>query len=183
MGSVLVEPARRPTHRTELMKSIVRAAGPWEYFCRKVDIGHPSRCWDWIASCGKPGYGNWYYSIFDLPKAGTAHRRVYMLFNGYVDSNVVICHTCNNKRCCNPSHLYAGTHTTNAADRILHGTASKPPLHLGSKQWNSRLSEQQVIEIKNRLRSGEIPPHVAPDYGVCAGTVYKIRDGSNWGWL
>ena len=76
------------------MKHSVRAAGPWEYFCRKVDIKHPRECWNWLASCGTPGYGNWYYSIFDLPKAGAAHRRSYMLFNGYVDSGVVICHTC-----------------------------------------------------------------------------------------
>lgn len=165
------------------MQSIVRAAGPWEYFCRKVDIRHPSECWNWKASCGSPGYGNWYYSIFDLPRSGTAHRRAYMLFNGFVDSTVVICHTCNNRRCCNPNHLYAGTHTTNAQDRKAHGTAFKPPLHIGSKQWNSRLTEKQVIEIKKRIAKGEIPPRIAPDYNVGVQTIYKIRNGSNWGWL
>jgi hypothetical protein len=138
-----------------------------------VDIKHPKECWNWLASCGTPGYGNWYYSIFDLPKAGAAHRRSYMLFNGYVDSSVVICHTCNNRRCCNPNHLYAGTHASNTADRIKDGTASKPPLHLGSKQWNSRLVECQVIEIKERLRAGEIPPRIAPDYNVKPATIYE----------
>ena len=106
-----------------------------------------------------------------------------MLFNGFVDSTVVICHTCNNRRCCNPNHLYAGTHATNAQDRKTHGTAVKPPLHIGSKQWNSRLTEKQVIEIKQRIAKGEIPPRIASDYGVGAHTIYKIRDGSNWGWL
>ena len=165
------------------MQRIVRAAGPWEYYCRKVDINLPDKCWNWTASCGAPGYGNWHYSIYGLPKAGTSHRRAFMLFNGYVNSSVIICHTCNNRRCCNPDHLYAGTHQTNAIDRINHGTAVAPPLHLGSRQWNSRLTEEQVLSIKRRLHLGEIPPHIAPDYGVCAGTIYKIRDGSNWGWL
>jgi hypothetical protein len=106
-----------------------------------------------------------------------------MLFNGPVSADVVICHKCNNRRCCNPDHLYAGTHKSNAADRKTHGTAKKPPLHTGSKQWNSRLTETQVLEIKRRLKCGEIPPHIAPDYGIGAATVYKIRDGPNWGWL
>ena len=165
------------------MNHIVSALGPWEYYCRKVAIGTPSTCWEWKASCGSPGYGNWHYSIHGLPKAGAAHRRTFMLFNGYIDTSVVVCHRCNNRRCCNPDHLYAGTHATNAADKIKHGTALAPPLHTGSKQWNSRLTEEQVLLIKRRLRSGEIPPHIAPDYGVCAGTIYRIRDGSNWGWL
>jgi len=106
-----------------------------------------------------------------------------MLFNGPIAADVVICHKCNNRRCCNPDHLYAGTHYTNAADRKAHGTAKNPPLHIGSKQWNSRLTESQVLEIKQRLRLGEIPPRIAPDYRVGATTIYKIRDGSNWGWL
>jgi len=165
------------------MRHIVRAAGPWEYYCRKVAIDHPSKCWEWQGSCGSPGYGNWYCSLYGLPKAGTAHRRSYMLFNGPVASDAVICHKCNNRRCCNPDHLYVGTHQTNAADRKAHGTAKKLPLHVGSKQWNSRLTESQVLEIKQRLRSGEIPPQIAPSYGVSIAAIYRIRDGSNWGWL
>jgi hypothetical protein len=79
--------------------------------------------------------------------------------------------------------LYAGTHQTNAADRKAHGTAKNPPLHIGSKQWNSRLIEAQVLEIKQRLNAGEIPPRIALDYDVTAATIYKIKDGSNWGWI
>ena len=168
---------------TELMNHIVRPAGPWEYFCHKVKIGSPNECWEWKASCGGPGYGNWYYSIYDLPKAGAAHRRTYMLFYGFVDSAVVICHTCNNRKCCNPNHLYAGTHKSNAKDRKTHGTAKNPPLHKGSKQWKSRLTESQVKEIKARLSKGELPPHFAHEYKVKAATIYAIRHGKNWAWL
>ena len=165
------------------MRHIVKAAGPLEYYCRKVAIDHPAKCWEWQGSCGKPGYGNWYHPLLDLPKAGTAHRRTFILFNGAIGADVVVCHKCNNRRCCNPSHLYAGTHKTNSADQIAAGTASRPPLHLGSQQWNSRLTEDQVKAIKRRLQNGERPPHVAKDYGVKPATIYKIRDGSNWGWL
>lgn len=106
-----------------------------------------------------------------------------MLFNGYVSEQTIICHLCNNRRCCNPSHLYAGTHQTNADDRARHGTSKKPPLHIGSQQWNSVLTEKQVLEIKRRLEVGELPPRIAPVYGVSAAAIYKIRDGSNWAWL
>ena len=49
--------------------------------------------------------------------------------------------------------------------------------------WKSLLTEVQVLEIKRRLAAGELPPHIAPLYGVKPATIYKIKDGSNWGWL
>jgi hypothetical protein len=165
------------------MRHTVRAAGPWEYYCRKVKIGHPSECWEWQGSCGNPGYGNWFHALYGLPKAGTAHRRAYMLFNGPITAEVVICHKCNNRRCCNPDHLYAGTHTTNAADRRLHGTTKNPPIHKGSKQWKSKLTEKQVIEIKTSLREGVPSASIARVYNVSPWAIYRIKHGKNWAWL
>ena len=181
--SILPDLPRDQLTCNELMQSILRPAGVWEYFCRKVKFGTSDQCWDWQGSCGSNGYGNWHYRLYDLPKSGTAHRRSFILFNGLIGPDAVICHKCNNRKCCNPDHLYAGTHKTNNNDKKLHGTFVKPPLHKGSKQWKSKLKEAQVIEIKRRLALGHLPPHIAPDYKVSAATIYKIKDGSNWAWL
>lgn len=150
---------------------------------RHVNIGIPGECWEWSASCGTPGYGNWYYSLFGLPKAGAAHRRSYMLFNGFIDNDVHVCHSCGNRKCCNPDHLYLGTAKENHLDAVHHGTHKKPPLHLGSNAHASKLLEDQVIEIKKRIRRGDTDQDIAKDYDVTSGCIWRIRKKRNWSWL
>jgi hypothetical protein len=50
------------------------------------------------------------------------HRFMWLLVNGYVGPNEVICHKCNNKECVNPDHLYSGTQKQNVKDSIDAGT-------------------------------------------------------------
>jgi hypothetical protein len=157
--------------------------GPWEYYVTHVKIGQPDQCWNWMKSCGSPGYGNWYYSIFDLPSAGAAHRRTYMLFNGFIDHDVYVCHSCGNRQCCNPDHLYIGTAKENHLDAVHHGTHKKPPIHLGVDAHASKLTEGQVIDIKKRIKDGESNRKIAEIYGVTPGCIWRIRKERNWSWL
>jgi hypothetical protein len=106
-----------------------------------------------------------------------------MLFNGYVDSSIVICHSCGNRKCCNPAHLYAGTAKDNSADAIRHGTHQKPPVLKGSMAYASKLSEKQVIAIKRRLSNNESCLEIAQDYDVTKDCIWKIQKGKNWAWL
>jgi hypothetical protein len=160
-----------------------RQSEAWKYYANSVNIKESSSCWEWTKSCGSPGYGNWHFSIYGLPKAGAAHRRSYMLFNGYVDSSVMICHSCGNRKCCNPNHLYAGTAKDNSRDAMRHGTHKKPPVLWGSQANASKLTESQVINIKLRLQKGEICGNIAKDYGVTMHCIHKIKVGKNWAWL
>jgi hypothetical protein len=50
------------------------------------------------------------------------HRLMWLLVNGYISSTQVICHKCNNTKCVNPEHLYAGTQKQNVRDSIEAGT-------------------------------------------------------------
>jgi hypothetical protein len=150
------------------MRHIVRAAGPWEYFCRKVRIGPPGDCWDWMGSCGTPGYGNWGYGGVQA-----AHRATYTLFNGQPSGLVL--HQCGNRRCCNPAHLYDGTRQQNRRDSERHGTAP-----VGSRHGQSKLTEDQVLAIRSDSRMRKI---VAAEYGVSPTCVTHIRGRATWGWL
>lgn len=155
---------------------------PYEYFVRKVAIGSPSECWEWKGSVGGPGYGNWYCEVPGFPKQGSAHRRAYALFHGH-PGDLQVNHKCGNRRCCNPDHLYAGTQKENHDDSLAHGTHCRPPLVRGEAQGQSKLTRAQVEEIKRRCTAGESAPSVAKDFPVKTATIYKIRDGSNWGWV
>jgi hypothetical protein len=150
------------------MRHIVKASGPWEYFCRKVAIGHPSKCWEWLGSCGTPGYGNW-----GLGKMQAAHRATYRLFNG--EPTGMVLHKCGNRRCCNPDHLYDGTSTQNRRDAEMHGTAP-----IGSRHGQSKLSEAQVLAIRKDERMHKL---IAAEYGVSRTAITHIKLRSTWGWL
>ena len=76
--------------------------------CTKLDSG----CWKWGRSKTKDGHGTVW-----LGKLYLAHRVAYCLYYGEIDSNLLICHKCNNAWCINPEHLYQGTLLTNANDR------------------------------------------------------------------
>lgn len=46
---------------------------------------------------------------------------------------------------------------------------------------NTKLTEDQVREIKREIRQGATNPEIAARYGVNRGTVSNIRTGRSWG--
>jgi hypothetical protein len=163
------------------VRSIVRAAGPWEYFVRKVRIGLPDQCWEWQGSVGNHGYGNWSYSLFGDKRKHTAHRATYALFNGSEASQQVN-HRCGNRRCCNPGHLYDGSQKENNRDAKAHGTFSPPPRLEGEAHGMALLNAEQVAHIKWAVSAGRrgINQELAVHYGVHYSTISIIKRGVKW---
>ena len=76
------------------------------------------------------------------------------------------------------TNLCWGTSAENMADKIAHGTWVR-----GSRVGNSRLTEDQVREIKRRLAQKEPHASIALDYDVKTVTISAISSGRNWSWV
>ena len=87
-------------------------------------------------------------------------------------------HSCGNRACINPRHLRWATRSENEADKVTHGRSNR-----GSRQGRSKLNEDQVHAIRQRLAAGGRPDVIGRDFGVARQTINEIRAGRNWGWL
>jgi hypothetical protein len=88
-------------------------------------------------------------------------------------------HSCGNGSggCCNPNHLSWKTPEGNAQDKVLHGTANR-----GERQGNSKLTTEQVLEIRFLARS--IPQvELSLMFGVGDNTISCIVNRKSWAWL
>lgn len=89
-----------------------------ERFFEKVEQpANGSACWIWTASRNSYGYGNFFYD----GRVQQAHRVSLKLFRNTDAGELLVCHRCDNPRCVNPDHLFLGTHTDNARDKMKKG--------------------------------------------------------------
>lgn len=86
-------------------------------FWSRATLNEQTGCFEWIRGDGSKTYGN----IKKDGKAISAHRVAYELTVGDIPKGLFICHTCDNKLCVNPTHLYAGTNKDNQLDAVERG--------------------------------------------------------------
>ena len=70
-------------------------------------------CWSW-----KNKLDNGYGSVKTGIKKLRAHRVSWLIYRGEIPKGLFICHSCDNRECTNPEHLFLGTHKINMLDMI-----------------------------------------------------------------
>jgi len=123
-------------------------------------------CWRWTKSIMAHGYGQARVNNEHV----TAHRAAFFIANGYWPT--VGRHKCDNKWCANPEHIEDGTIGDNNRDMAERGN-----LHRGQDHEWSKLSDAQVVEIRELLAEGVTQTVIAKRYGVAQPTVSNIKTG------
>lgn len=99
-----------------------------ERFWSRVDrSAGPDVCWPWTGPTNsRTRYGQ---LRFD-GRLTTSHRIAWELNSGRsIGPGMYVCHTCDNRPCCNPGHLYEGTPKQNTADMMARGRDNSHRTH------------------------------------------------------
>ena len=148
----------------------------------KVDVGNALKsrflskvsktdsCWTWTGAVSRNGYGN-----FSVRRSATgAHRASYSLFIGGIPDGIEVCHSCDNKLCVNPSHLFLGTQKEN-----LNDMRKKRRHPFGYDHVNSKLTEDEVVAIRG-LSGVVSQSRLARKYGVSQTLISGVVRGDRW---
>jgi len=150
------------------------AARFWSHVDRKTS----EECWPWTGATFWYGHGAFKLTRPDFKRVLRAHRIAYVLSNGYVSTNKLVRHTCDNPPCCNPAHLIDGTQVQNTADRKERMRCNHA---YGEGHGNHFLSAAQVEEIRTKLKAGALQAALAAEYQVHPTTISSIKTRKTWG--
>lgn len=122
-------------------------------------------CWSWTGYHTKAGYGQFCMD----GKDHYTHRLAYSLMVGDCEG-LEVCHKCDNPGCCNPDHLFVGTHQENMADMGRKGRQRGP----------RKLSQDDVAQIKDLLAAGMSQSCIAYWFDCGQMTISNINTNTTW---
>ena len=112
------------------------------------------------------GYGQFHKN----GKTAYAHRVAFEL--AYDEPSDCVLHTCDNRKCVNPEHLFAGSFYDNMNDMV-----EKQRQAHGERNTRHKLTEDQVRQIRQEIGLNR---EIASRYGVSASLISLIRSGRIW---
>jgi len=151
-----------------------------ELFWSKVKILGPDDCWEWQGWKDKDGYGG-FANIHNTTIK--AHRTTWVLTYGEIPDELQELHTCDNRPCCNPNHLFLGTPLDNMRDMIRKGRMASPEQTVcrGEDNGLAKLTWKLVHEMRADYVPGVEPMYIsAMKYGISRSEFGKIINNQVW---
>lgn len=139
-----------------------------EILAERTVLDSKTGCVNWTAGVQSMGYGTFTFRR----RHHLAHRAAYELAKGPIPDGMVVMHSCDNPRCCNPDHLSAGTDQDNKNDCV-----AKERHVFGETHPTAKLKAIEVLAIRADSRPQRA---IAKDYGISQRQVSTIKTHSQW---
>lgn len=107
------------------------------------------------------------------------HRVAFLVKHGRWPMPCAL-HKCDTPACVNPDHIFEGTKADNNFDKETKGRARHAR---GMRVHCSKLTPEQVFDIRARIAAGETYEEVARLHGIAVSSAWAVVTRKSWGWL
>lgn len=143
-------------------------------FWSHVDVRGKNDCWE--VKNRKPGN----YTSFTIGYASIHfHRFALMIALGRsLRTSEWSLHSCDNKLCCNPNHLFLGTAKDNSEDMLSKG---RHKAQRGEEHHGAKLTEKKVLLVRKLWLSGLWNKiELAQEFEVSESAIRFVLLGKRW---
>lgn len=133
-------------------------------------IETPAGCWEWTGGFHGVGYGS---VSGKLHKSRYAHRAMYEGVVSEIPSGMYVLHSCDNRKCINPAHLFLGTHLDNIKDMHAKNRQRGGSMP-NERNPNCKFSDAQIIAIRAARLSGETISQTMRRTGISETHYYRV---------
>lgn len=98
-------------------------------------------CWEWTASTRPCGYGQFSVSDGGRRRLRGAHQIAFELAGGVLCAGQEVCHSCDNRLCVRPDHLFGGTREQNVRDAWQKGRGRAPAREVVNRGQTCKVPE------------------------------------------
>lgn len=131
-------------------------------------------CWYCSAGGEQSRYGTIWYCNSSIGN----HQASWLVHKGPIPQGLLVCHSCDNKRCINPDHLFLGTEKDNIQDCVKKGRRDK---RHGERNPAALITEEIVKEIRYFCEhSGLTQQRIAEHFGISQVLVSQIKNKKRW---
>ncbi len=138
----------------------------------KLTVEPSTGCWLYDGKPTATGHATFYYGG---AIQGSAHRVAYEVWVGPIPAGGYVMQTCENKLCCNPTHLKLAKFADVIKARDDAGKSIR-----GGRNPKAKLDAGQVEEIRRRALAGERLKPLAEEFGVSLPTISQIKNNNAW---
>lgn len=149
---------------------------PTQLFFKNVTPGLPDECWEWQGYINNSGYGELRCGTGPLLRA---HRVSYEIHKDVIPPHMHVCHSCDNRRCVNPAHLWLGTDADNVHDMDNKGRRVVVP-HYGEDHGMAKLTKEQVLQIRQFAQSGMSYEEIGRRFAISDVHAGRVAKGECW---
>lgn len=134
-------------------------------------------CWEFTGQIDRKGYGRRTFTIKGKKQKKPVHQIAYILWKGEIPKNLFVCHSCDNRKCFNPDHLWVGTQKENLQDMTSKGRGVD---HKGENHPKTKFKKKDILEIRKMYSEGKKVSEISKLYNQEYNTVWCIVKHKNW---